>query len=193
MQSTSEALPEDARDPSGRGGVSSARYNGEYIAVATDLPRADDADLELGSARPLLADFPPDNESESDSDFGFDIPRHNSRRDPSLTCSRDGLVAWCKGPDPPHIHRVTPWFPKWQTAPARLVERLLPGTRMKIAALLGGLLFWFVIFFSSLKSSVAGQEVPGYGQPVKLSCHARLWYVLSAPSFMVALLWLRVS
>jgi hypothetical protein len=48
---------------------------------------------------------------------------------------------------------------------------------MKIAALLLGVVFWIAVFFSSLKASVAEQEVLGYGQPVKLSCHHRLWYV----------------
>jgi hypothetical protein len=50
---------------------------------------------------------------------------------------------------------------------------------VKIALLVGGLIFWIAVFFASLQASVAGQEISGYGKPVKLSCHHRLWYVLS--------------
>ncbi|KAJ5195609.1 uncharacterized protein N7498_009047 [Penicillium cinerascens] len=154
---------------------SSARYNGEDPSLARDQSSTDSGDLELGNAPLLPSDSLAHHDSELDSNFDIEEHCRNTRRDPPFSCSRAGFVAWCKGPDPPHVYRVNSWFPKWQAAPARLVERGLPKGPMKMAALLGGLLFWVVVFFSLLKMSVADQEVLGYGQPVKLSCHQRLW------------------
>lgn len=136
-------------------------------------------DLELGSVPLLPADIPDQFHISDDSDFDDDEfhPRESFRHDPPFSCTLAGLAAWCRGPVPPHVYRVNPWFPKWQAAPGRLVERWAPRRWMKIALLLAGLVFWAGVFFSSLKASVAEQMVPGYGRPVKLSCDSRLWYV----------------
>lgn len=98
-------------------------------------------------------------------------------RDPSFSCTPSGFCNWLRGPSPPHVYHINPWFPHLQAAPARLIDQKFPSRISKIALLAGGLIFWIVVFFVSLKASVAGQEVPGYGQPVKLSCHHRLWCV----------------
>ena len=182
MHLQSETPWENGPDPYTLHEFSSARYNGEDPALARDQPSADCEDLELGNGPLLPADVLAHHDSELDSNFDFEEHFRNARRDPPFFCSKAGFVAWCKGPDPPHVYRVNPWFPKWQAAPARLVERWLPRRPMKMAALLGGLLFWIIVFFSLLKTSVADQEVLGYGQPVKLSCHQRLWYVCVCPS-----------
>lgn len=94
-----------------------------------------------------------------------------------FSCTLSGICAWVKGPPYPHRYQITPWLQRWQTAPGRLVERYLPSTRAKVWLLLGCICTWGVIFLSILHSSVVGQQVSGYGVPVKLSCHARLWYV----------------
>lgn len=86
------------------------------------------------------------------------------------------IGAWMKGPSPPYKYRITPWFPRAQAAPGRLVERYFPSRAAKIWLLLGCLGAWGAIFLSFLHASIASQEVPGYGKPVKLSCQARLWY-----------------
>jgi hypothetical protein len=179
MQSTPEPPHDNGSEPSNLDGLSNARSNGEYQALATGQPSADYEDLELGSAPAFPADTPQHHDSESESDLDSEIRRQNwARRNPPWSWSLAGFVTWCKGPDPPHIHRIKPWFAKWQGAPAHLVERCLPRRRMKIAVLIGAVFSWAVIFFTLLKSSVVDQEVPGYGKPVKLSCHQRLWYVL---------------
>lgn len=140
-----------------------------------DPARAKGDDLELGGSVPLLPGHPDDfDDDEDDDEFNFD---REDRYDPPFSCTFAGFVAWCRGPVPPQIYRINPWFPKWQAAPARLVDRWAPKRAMKTAALLLGVVFWIAVFFSSLKASVAEQEVLGYGQPVKLSCHHRLWYV----------------
>ncbi|KAJ5518232.1 hypothetical protein N7453_000654 [Penicillium expansum] len=96
-------------------------------------------------------------------------------RDPPFSCTPSGFCAWLRGPTPAHIYHINPWFPRLQSAPAHLIDEKFPRRSSKIALLFGGLIFWIVVFFASLKASVAGQDLPGYGQPVKLSCHQRLW------------------
>ncbi|KAJ5104923.1 hypothetical protein NUU61_002270 [Penicillium alfredii] len=97
------------------------------------------------------------------------------RHEPRFSCSLSGLHTWLRGPSPPHTHHIQPWFPRYQAAPARFVDRWFPWQNAKIALLLGGLIFWMLVFFSALKASVADKNILGYGQPVKLSCHHRLW------------------
>ncbi|KAA8647133.1 hypothetical protein EYZ11_012148 [Aspergillus tanneri] len=83
------------------------------------------------------------------------------------------IRAWIKGPSPPRKYHITPWFYHAQTAPGRLIERYFP--RAKVWLLLACVGAWGVIFIGAIHMSVAGQEIPGYGSPVKLSCQARLW------------------
>jgi hypothetical protein len=123
-------------------------------------------DLELGDI-PLL---PSDRQ-------GMEIPTKKGAYDPSFSCTPSGFYAWLRGPKPPHVYHINPWFPRLQAAPGLLIDRKFPKRGSKIALLFGGLVFWIVVFFFSLKASIAGQDVLGYGQPVKLSCHHRLWYV----------------
>jgi hypothetical protein len=108
---------------------------------------------------------------------GQEAPAEKLTFDPSFSCTPSGFCTWLRGPKPPHVYHINPWFPRLQAAPARLIDQKFPRKGSKIALLFGGLIFWIVVFFMSLKASVAGQEVPGYGQPVKLSCHHRLWCV----------------
>lgn len=146
-----------------------ARVSGDY------------GDLELGSVPLLPAGHPDEHHDldDSDSDF-FDYEEQSEHRhNPSLSCTLAGFYSWLRGPVPPHVYHIKPWFPRWQAAPARLVERWAPRKGVKIALLVGGLIFWIAVFFASLQASVAGQEIPGYGKPVRLSCHHRLWYVLN--------------
>ncbi|KAJ6072304.1 hypothetical protein N7467_010389 [Penicillium canescens] len=121
-------------------------------------------DLELGDI-PLL---PSDRQ-------GMELPTEKGAYDPSFSCTPSGFCAWLRGPKPPHVYHINPWFPRLQAAPGLLIDRKFPKRGSKIALLFGGLVFWIVVFFFSLKASIAGQDVLGYGQPVKLSCHHRLW------------------
>lgn len=123
-----------------------------------------DLDLEVGDV-PLLPIRGMEAESEKFA------------RDPSFCYTPSGFCAWIRGPKPPHVYHINPWFPHLQAAPERLIDQKFPRRSSKIALLFGALIFWIIVFFGSLKASVAGQEVPGLGKPVKLSCHHRLWYV----------------
>jgi hypothetical protein len=163
--------------------LSPPRYQDKFSGRARRArTSADYGDLELGSVPLLPAGYPDElhDLDDSGSDFFDYEERDESRQDPPLCCTFARFCAWLRGPVPPHVYHIKPWFPRWQSAPARLVERWAPQRRVKIALLLGGLIFWIAVFFASLQASVAGQEVLGYGQPVKLSCHHRLWYVWTA-------------
>lgn len=156
-----------------------SRYKDEDLERAGDgRGSTDHGDLELGSV-PLLASNSAHVHTRRDSDDSdgsdYDFARRDVRRDPSFSCKPTGFCAWLRGPTPPQIYHIKPWFPQLQSAPSRLFGRLRRS--VKIALLFAGLLFWVAVFFYSLKSSVQGQEVMGYGQPVRLSCHHRLWYV----------------
>lgn len=85
------------------------------------------------------------------------------------------LQSWIRGPQSPRKYKINPVLPSLQTASIRLVDRYLPSRRAKIYALLIAHGIWALLFFSILHSSVAGPEVPGYGNPVRLSCVSRLW------------------
>lgn len=123
-------------------------------------------DFEIGDV-PLLPSEGRDMEAQSEK----------FERDPPFSCTPSGFCAWLRGPTPAHIYHINPRFPRLQSAPAHLIDEKFPRRSSKIALLFGGLIFWIVVFFASLKASVAGQDAPGYGQPVKLSCHQRLWFV----------------
>ncbi|EDP51606.1 hypothetical protein KXW98_007304 [Aspergillus fumigatus] len=92
-----------------------------------------------------------------------------------FSCSVSAIWSWVLGPSPPHIYQIRPLLPRWQTAPGRLVERFFPRTISKVLLLLSCLAFWGVVFIASLQPAIASSDVTGYGQPVKLSCHSRLW------------------
>lgn len=106
--------------------------------------------------------------SASHHDAGHGMRRHRK-------CSRSGIISWMKGPSPPHKYHINPWFARWQTAPGRLVDRYFPSKSGKVWLLLGIVVAWGVIFLSVLHSYVHGADIAGYGNPVKLACHSRLW------------------
>ncbi|CAI7606107.1 unnamed protein product [Penicillium pancosmium] len=138
-------------------------------------------DIELGNVPLLPDDFDRGNSFESTlSDLDYqhqDLPKSRvTARDPPFDCSSSWLFyQWLRGPVPPKVYHIEPWFPQWQAAPARLVDRWVKRPTAKIALLVSVLIIWIAVFFSLVKSSISDQEILGYGQPVKLSCHARLW------------------
>ncbi|KAL4895454.1 LCCL domain-containing protein [Aspergillus ambiguus] len=102
------------------------------------------------------------------------LPQPPKAHEP-FSCSLKGIRAWVKGPPIPYKYRISPWFPRWQTAPPRLVDRYFPSRTAKVWLLLACLGAWGVVFLEILDWSVSGQEIPGYGNPIKLSCSGRLW------------------
>ncbi|KKK18011.1 hypothetical protein ARAM_005634 [Aspergillus rambellii] len=93
-----------------------------------------------------------------------------------FSCSVSGVRDWIRKPSSPQKYRINPWLAHGQTAPGRLIERYFPSTQAKVCLLLGVLGVWGLVFISVLHASVTGQEIPGHGTPVKLSCWSRLWH-----------------
>lgn len=137
-------------------------FNGHQFVT---MPRisSDSARLDEYSSEPLL----PTSVRPSRPEYATDR---------KFSCTVDGVIAWAQGPARPHKYHVTPWLRRWQTAPMRLIDRKCPTKKAKVLLLLSVITTWFVVFLSILHSSVNGIDVPGYGKPVKLSCHDNLWY-----------------
>ncbi|EAW12763.1 LCCL domain-containing protein [Aspergillus clavatus NRRL 1] len=100
---------------------------------------------------------------------------HQSKASKKCSFSLSGIWAWVKGPAQPRKYHITPLLPRWQAAPARLIERYFRSTVAKGVLLLSCLILWGAVFVASLNSTIAGSEISGYGNPIKLSCHSRLW------------------
>jgi hypothetical protein len=98
------------------------------------------------------------------------IPASSESRSQSRCCT-----PCLRGPVPPRKHRIEPLFRNFQTAPIRLVDRLLPTRTWRISALVVFFALWATIFLAILNGSVAGPQIPEYGMPVRLPCEARLW------------------
>jgi hypothetical protein len=103
---------------------------------------------------------------------------HSVQQQKRFSCSVGGIWEWMRGPSPPHKYRINPWLGRWQTAPGRLIERYFHSTKTRFCLLSACLLLWGAACICILHFSVGGQEIPGLGSPVKLSCSSRLWYDL---------------
>ena len=85
------------------------------------------------------------------------------------------VADWSKGPDPPQIQKITPWFAPIQEAIPRFIDRQLPKRRQKVA-LLGFLYFCWVLTFSLiLRHSADAGIIKGYGKPMNIWCGASFW------------------
>jgi hypothetical protein len=84
-------------------------------------------------------------------------------------------VTWVKGPQPPRIYTITPLFPKIQHAPIALVDRYAPRRIHKVGLLALLYSLWLISFSLLLWKSSVAAEIPGYGNPIRLSCTSRYW------------------
>lgn len=85
------------------------------------------------------------------------------------------VAAWTKGPDPPQIQKITPFFPSLQQAPVRLLARYFPGKAQKAGLLATFLFCWFLTFSLVLHHSASAGNIKGYGQPKPIWCGASYW------------------
>ncbi|KAF1945497.1 hypothetical protein EJ02DRAFT_509466 [Clathrospora elynae] len=107
-------------------------------------------------------------------------PRHRSWHRRVAQCtpapvarwSRKG-VSWIRGPEPPSVHRITPFFERWQTLPVRLLARLPQWLRICIFGI--ACILWVVVFAVILSDYSLPSNIGGFGAPVKLSCVNNLW------------------
>ena len=87
------------------------------------------------------------------------------------------VATWSKGPDPPQIQKITPFFPDHQTFAVELIRKHLPKKWHKVA-LLGIFYFcWILTFSLVLQHSASAGNIEGYGKPEPLWCGASFWLV----------------
>lgn len=85
------------------------------------------------------------------------------------------IVKWTKGPDPPQMQKITPFFPAVQEAPVRLIERYLPKRKHKAFLLAGFYCCWILVFSLVLVYSNSAGIIKGYGKPEPVWCGASYW------------------
>jgi hypothetical protein len=101
--------------------------------------------------------------------------RITRRIPPRLENAWDVTVRWVKGPQPPRIYYITPFFPKVQHAPLVLLERYAPKKIQKYWLLVAVYASWLLAFSLVLWKSSFSAEIPGYDTPLRLGCAARYW------------------
>ena len=84
-------------------------------------------------------------------------------------------TTWVRGPDPPELQKISPWFSEVQQAPVMLIERYLPKRRHKAALLVFVYFAWFLIFSLVLGHSATEGYIEGYGKPQSIWCGASYW------------------
>lgn len=85
------------------------------------------------------------------------------------------VVAWSKGPEPPQIQKITPFFPRIQQAPVRFIDNYLPNRRHKAALLAFFYFSWLLTFVPVLNRSAQAGNIEGYGKPQPIWCGASFW------------------
>ena len=89
--------------------------------------------------------------------------------------ARKAAVKWAKGPDPPQIHVIKPWFPYIQEAPIRLLETYFPKRKHKVSLLVAFYFFWILIFALVMRRGTFATEIEGWGAPVSIGCGNTYW------------------
>lgn len=158
----------------------------------TDEEAAADADDEAQPIRPYH-----DDPSDSDS-AGVDSPlrrqtptielegahghtsstwqgRIADRIPPGLKRAWAATKTWVKGPQPPRIYSITPYFPKVQHAPLVILDRYAPRKTHRILLIALVYALWLLSFSLALRRSSFAAQIPGYGSPTRLSCSAKYW------------------
>lgn len=122
--------------------------------------------------------------SSESTDFGLPRPAwlrqpgkpDSSRKIPYLLRRVGTAVAtWVKGPQPPRILHIKPYFPKIQEAPIRLLDRYVPKRRHRASLLAAFFTLWFLVWSLLLKLHTGTGEIREYGKPNNIWCGATFW------------------
>lgn len=89
------------------------------------------------------------------------------------------VVVWAKGPDPPQMQKITPFFPEVQGFLVELIRKHLPKKIHKAALLALFYFCWILTFSMVLYHSASAGYIQGYGKPDPVWCGASFWSVLS--------------
>ncbi|KIW92240.1 uncharacterized protein Z519_07224 [Cladophialophora bantiana CBS 173.52] len=97
--------------------------------------------------------------------------RHNRSKS-----TLDAVLKWIKGPKTPRVYRIqsSEWL---QNACDRLLHRVLPTKRLRLFALLILYIIWSGMFLWALPMSAISSIDSVDGQPIRLDCTSRLWFV----------------
>ncbi|KAL8740671.1 MAG: hypothetical protein Q9190_006650 [Brigantiaea leucoxantha] len=87
------------------------------------------------------------------------------------------IAMWSKGPDPPQIQKISPFFPSIQEAPARIIDKYFPKKRHKAGLFAFFYFCWVLTFSLVLHHSASAGNIKGYGKPRPVSCTASYWSV----------------
>lgn len=87
------------------------------------------------------------------------------------------IATWSKGPDPPQIQRIRPFFPFAQEALANFIDKQFPKRRHKATLLLFFYFCWLLTFTLVLHHSAHAGTIKGYGKPQPIWCGASFWDV----------------
>ena len=87
-------------------------------------------------------------------------------------------VAWCEGPDPPELQRISPFFPWLQEAPIKAINMISPRTAHKAGLLMFLYFCWLLAFSLVLSHSATAGHIKGYGTPSSIWCGASYWWVV---------------
>lgn len=87
----------------------------------------------------------------------------------------NAVVTWVKGPQPPRIYKIEPFFPRIQHAPLTLLDRYAPKRMQRFWLLFVFYACWILSFALVLHKSSFAADVKDYGSPVRLGCTARYW------------------
>ncbi len=131
----------------------------------TDDARSGNPPLEQTSSEEALSSPAPNDPSAS---------RWTSIVLPLRRVSR-AVGNWIKGPQPPQIQKIRPFFPRLQSWPIRILNRYLPKRRQKITLLLAFYFCWLLTFVAILHHSAFANDLVGYGSPTQISCTASYW------------------
>lgn len=85
------------------------------------------------------------------------------------------VINWAKGPNPPRPWAISPFLPKIQTTPIRILDRIAPKKKHRVFLLMLLYFCWLLSFVTTLHYSAFNETVPGYGSPSFLSCTATFW------------------
>lgn len=85
------------------------------------------------------------------------------------------VATWVKGPNPPRVLKIDPYFPKIQHAPLKLLDRYAPKQKHRAGLLIGFYAIWFLIWSLLLKQHSGSGFIKGYGKPSNLWCGASFW------------------
>ncbi|KAF2877535.1 LCCL domain-containing protein [Massariosphaeria phaeospora] len=93
---------------------------------------------------------------------------------PTIKPPHRRIQHWLRGPQPPHVHAIRPFFSQAQKSPVKLVDRFLPKTVHKTAALVALFLLWLFVFSFCLRSELPIKDESGKSV-VNLDCTDTVW------------------